>query len=43
MFGAGIEPVNFPEDRFDDGHDGGLYSWDYLYNLGKARMLWREV
>ncbi|MCP9758287.1 DUF971 domain-containing protein [Aquitalea sp. S1-19] len=20
---------------FDDGHDSGLYSWDYLYQLGK--------
>ena len=20
---------------FDDGHDTGLYSWDYLYQLGK--------
>jgi DUF971 family protein len=26
---------------FDDGHDTGLYSWDYLYELGRdadARM-----
>jgi DUF971 family protein len=21
--------------RFDDGHDTGLYSWDYLYELGR--------
>lgn len=20
---------------FDDGHDSGIYSWDYLYDLGK--------
>ena len=20
--------------RFDDGHDTGIYSWDYLYRLG---------
>ena len=20
--------------RFDDGHDSGLYSWDYLHKLG---------
>ncbi|UXY16373.1 DUF971 domain-containing protein [Chitiniphilus purpureus] len=20
---------------FDDGHDSGLYSWDYLYELGR--------
>jgi DUF971 family protein len=26
---------------FDDGHDTGLYSWDFLYELGRgvdARM-----
>ncbi|MDD5299397.1 MAG: DUF971 domain-containing protein [Gallionella sp.] len=28
---------------FDDGHDSGLYSWDYLYNLGKHQAdLWQE-
>ena len=21
---------------FDDGHDTGIYTWDYLYNLGSA-------
>lgn len=21
--------------RFDDGHDTGLFSWDYLYELGR--------
>jgi DUF971 family protein len=26
---------------FDDGHDTGLYSWDYLYELGRDRdKLW---
>lgn len=26
---------------FDDGHDSGLYSWDYLYNIGKNHAeLW---
>ena len=26
---------------FDDGHDTGLYSWDYLYELGRDRQrLW---
>ena len=26
---------------FDDGHDTGLYSWDYLYELGRNReRLW---
>jgi DUF971 family protein len=23
--------------RFDDGHDTGLYSWDYLYELGRGQ------
>ena len=28
---------------FDDGHDTGLYSWDYLYELGCDReKLWAE-
>lgn len=28
---------------FDDGHDSGLYSWDYLSNLGKHQdELWQE-
>ena len=28
---------------FDDGHDTGLYSWDYLYDLGRNReRLWAE-
>ncbi len=28
---------------FDDGHDSGLYTWDYLYNLGRYQdELWRE-
>jgi len=22
---------------FDDGHDSGLYSWDYLYELGEQQ------
>lgn len=27
---------------FSDGHDSGLYSWDYLYMLGERRdELWR--
>ncbi len=29
--------------RFDDGHDSGLYSWQYLYELGqKQDELWRD-
>jgi DUF971 family protein len=28
---------------FDDGHDTGLYSWDYLYELGRdEKRLWTE-
>ena len=28
---------------FSDGHDTGLYSWDYLYELGSHyEALWRE-
>jgi DUF971 family protein len=23
--------------RFDDGHDTGLYSWDYLHQLGREQ------
>ena len=25
---------------FDDGHDTGLYSWDYLYQLCRKRAAW---
>jgi DUF971 family protein len=28
---------------FDDGHDTGIYSWRYLYDLGKNRdRIWGE-
>jgi DUF971 family protein len=28
---------------FDDGHDSGLYTWEYLYKLGKNHSLyWQE-
>jgi DUF971 family protein len=40
-----IEPVGSYAVRlvFSDGHDTGLYSWDYLYHLGKSQdRLWRE-
>ena len=32
-----IEPVGNYAVRiiFDDGHDSGLFSWDYLYELGR--------
>lgn len=34
---AGVDPVgNYAARiRFDDGHDTGLYSWDYLHELGR--------
>ena len=25
---------------YDDGHDSGLYDWDYLYDLGKKQDLY---
>lgn len=31
------------QPAFSDGHDTGIYSWDYLYWLGKNReKLWQE-
>lgn len=34
-----IEPVGHYAVRlvFSDGHDSGLYSWDYLYELGRRK------
>ncbi len=34
---AGLEPTgNYAlKIQFDDGHDSGLFTWDYLYGLGK--------
>ncbi len=34
-----IEPIGHYAVRlvFDDGHDTGLYTWKYLYELGTAR------
>jgi len=40
-----IEPVGSYAVRlvFSDGHDTGLYSWDYLYHLGTNQdRLWQE-
>jgi len=36
---SALEPVgNYAvRIRFDDGHDTGLFSWDYLYELGRER------
>ena len=40
-----LEPVgNYAvQPRFSDGHDTGIFSWDYLYFLGeKQDSLWDE-
>ncbi len=40
-----IEPVgNYAvQPRFSDGHDSGIFSWDYLYFLGSQQaQLWRD-
>jgi DUF971 family protein len=40
-----IEPVGNYAVKivFSDGHDTGLYSWDYLYELGKNETkLWQQ-
>lgn len=36
---TGVEPVGHYAIKlvFDDGHDSGLYSWDYLYELGREQ------
>ncbi|WP_280540926.1 DUF971 domain-containing protein [Chromohalobacter sp. 11-W] len=26
--------------HFDDGHDSGLYSWDYLYEMARHQEQW---
>lgn len=42
---TGIEPVGQYAIKitFSDGHDTGLYSWDYLYDLCVRRdELWRD-
>lgn len=40
-----LEPVgNYAvKPTFSDGHDSGIFSWDYLYELGqKQEALWAE-
>ena len=40
-----VEPVGNYAVRpvFSDGHDSGLYSWDYLYMLGERQdALWQD-
>jgi DUF971 family protein len=40
-----LDPVgNYAvQPRFSDGHDTGIFSWDYLYFLGaEQERLWRD-
>lgn len=40
-----LEPVgNYAvQPRFSDGHDTGIFSWDYLYFLGaQQEQLWQD-
>ena len=40
-----LEPVGSyaVQINFDDGHDTGLYTWEYLYKLGKNQSaLWQD-
>jgi DUF971 family protein len=42
---VGVEPVGSYaiQPRFSDGHDTGIYSWDYLYELGVHRdRMWAD-
>ena len=42
---AGIEPVgNYAvQPTFSDGHNTGLFTWDYLYKLGaEQEQLWQD-
>ncbi|MEO7056294.1 MAG: DUF971 domain-containing protein [Caldimonas sp.] len=42
---AALEPVgNYAvQPRFSDGHDTGIFSWDYLYYLGSQQdELWKQ-
>ncbi|MCP5266503.1 MAG: DUF971 domain-containing protein [Burkholderiaceae bacterium] len=40
-----VEPVgNYAiQPRFDDGHDTGIYAWEYLLRLGRDHeLLWKQ-
>ncbi|MFD0669038.1 gamma-butyrobetaine hydroxylase-like domain-containing protein [Ramlibacter sp. MAHUQ-53] len=42
---VGLEPVgNYAvQPAFSDGHDSGIFTWDYLYFLGSQQeRLWQE-
>lgn len=40
-----VEPVGSYAIKpvFSDGHDSGLYSWDYLYELGVRQQEWWQA
>jgi DUF971 family protein len=41
----GLEPVGSyaVQPQFSDGHNTGIYSWEYLYELGESHdSLWAE-
>jgi len=39
---TGIKPVgNYAiQPTFDDGHDTGIYSWEYLHTMGANQQAW---
>ena len=40
-----VEPIGYYAVRptFSDGHDTGIYSWDYLYDLGERQdEMWQQ-
>jgi DUF971 family protein len=42
---VGLEPVGSyaVQPQFSDGHNTGIYSWDYLYDLGASgEALWED-
>ncbi|MEP6739252.1 MAG: DUF971 domain-containing protein [Caldimonas sp.] len=42
---AALDPVgNYAvQPRFSDGHESGIFSWDYLYHLGSQQSdLWQK-
>ncbi len=42
---AAVEPVGNYAVRliFDDGHDSGIYAWDYLHRLGREQAgIWQH-
>ena len=46
--GVGIDELQLVghygvQPRFSDGHDSGIFSWDYLYRLGRDQQaLWQR-